>query len=95
MRVYFYNPNNDSGQHWGGDVQVSTATKGERFGEASLPFEQFASRLYIFHYDPLERGEPAEVGEEELARVIDRVHQSWGRDRLPAETSQAEPPQQG
>lgn len=95
MRVYFYNPNNDSGQHWGGDVQVSTATKGERFGEASLPFEQFASRLYIFHYDPLERGEPAEVGEEELARVIDRVHQSWGRDRLPAEAFQAEPPQEG
>lgn len=92
MRVYFYNPNNDSGQHWGGDVQVSTATKGERFGEASLPFEQFASRLYIFHYDPLERGEPAAVGEEELARVIDRVHQSWGRDRLPAEAFQAEPP---
>jgi len=92
MRVYFYNPNNDSGQHWGGDVQVSTATKGERFGEASLPFEQFASRLYIFHYDPLERGEPADVGEEELARVIDRVHQSWGRDRLPAELLQAGTP---
>ncbi|TGN37706.1 hypothetical protein E5Q11_17420, partial [Marinobacter confluentis] len=64
MRVYFYNPNNDSGQHWGGDVQVSTARKGERFGEASLPFEQFASRVYIFHFDPLERGEPAEVGAE-------------------------------
>ena len=92
MRVYFYNPNNDSGQHWGGDVQVSTATKGERFGEASLPFEQFASRLYIFHYDPLERGEPADVGKEELARVIDRVHQSWGRDRLPAELLQAGTP---
>lgn len=92
MRVYFYNPNNDSGQHWGGDVRVSTASKGERFGEASLPFEQFASRVYIFHYDPLERGEPAEVGEDELARVIDRVHQSWGRDRLPATGLQAEPP---
>lgn len=93
MRVYFYNPNNDSGQHWGGDVQVSTASKGERFGEASLPFEQFASRVYIFHFDPLERGEPVEVGDEELARVVDRVHQSWGRDRLPAESFQAEPPQ--
>jgi hypothetical protein len=93
MRVYFYNPNNDSGQHWGGDVQVSTANKGERFGEASLPFEQFASRVYIFHFDPLEKGEPADVGEEELARVIERVHQSWGRDRLPAESLQAEPPQ--
>jgi hypothetical protein len=85
MRVYFFNPNNDSGQHWGGDVEVSTAGKGERFGEASLPFEQFASRLYIFHFDPLERGEPANVGEDELQRVIDRVHSSWGSDRLPAD----------
>lgn len=92
MRVYFYNPNNDSGQHWGGDVEVSTASKGERFGEASLPFEQFASRVYIFHFDPLERREPADLAEDELARVVDRVHQSWGRDRLPAEALQAEPP---
>jgi hypothetical protein len=95
MRVYFFNPNNDSGQNWGDDVVVSTSRKGERFGEASLPFEQFASRLYIFHFDPLERGEPADVGEEELARVISRIHRSWGRDRLPAEALQAEPPQEG
>jgi len=95
MRVYFFNPNNDSGQNWGDEVVVSTAGKGERFGEASLPFEQFASRLYIFHFDPLERGEPAEVGEEELERVIGRVHRSWGRDRLPAEALQAEPPLEG
>lgn len=95
MRVYFFNPNNDSGQNWGDEVVVSTAGKGERFGEASLPFEQFASRLYIFHFDPLERGEPAEVGEDELERVIGRVHRSWGRDRLPAEALQAEPPQGG
>lgn len=95
MRVYFFNPNNDSGQNWGDDVVVSTARKGERFGEASLPFEQFASRLYIFHFDPLERGEPADVGEEELDRVISRVHRSWGRDRLPADALQAEPPQEG
>ncbi|MDX1459374.1 MAG: hypothetical protein R3276_17405, partial [Marinobacter sp.] len=92
MRVYFFNPNNDSGQNWGDEVVVSTAGKGERFGEASLPFEQFASRLYIFHFDPLERGEPAEVGEDELERVIGRVHRSWGRDRLPAEALQAESP---
>ncbi|MBS8240230.1 hypothetical protein DYI22_06895 [Marinobacter lipolyticus] len=93
MRVYFFNPNNDSGQNWGGDIVVSTARNGERFGEASLPFEQFASRLYIYHYDPLERGEPADVDQDELQRVIDRIHNSWGRDRVPANTSlQAEPP---
>lgn len=93
MRVYFFNPNNDSGQNWGDEVVVSTAGKGERFGEASLPFEQFASRLYIYHYDPLERGKPADVGEDELQRVIDRIYNSWGRDRVPANVSlQAEPP---
>lgn len=84
MRVYFYNPNNDSGQDWGDGVVVSTRDHGERFGEASLPFEQFASRLYIFHYDPLEPGESAKVPPEELDRVIGHIHRSWGKDRLPA-----------
>ncbi len=83
MRVYFYNPNNDSGQDWGDGVLVSTAGSSERFGEASLPFEEFASRLYIFHFDPLEPGDLASVTMKELQRVIDRVHQSWGADRLP------------
>ncbi|AMQ88613.1 hypothetical protein [Marinobacter sp. LQ44] len=92
MRVYFFNPNNDSGQNWGDGVQVSTSGFGERFGESSLPFEQFTSRLYIFHYDPLERGEPAEVNDDELGRVIDGVYRSWGADRVPADTLQAEPP---
>lgn len=84
MRVYFYNPNNDSGQDWGDNVVVSTAGKGERYGEASLPFVQFASRLYIFHFDPLERGELAQVTEDELQEVIGYLHRSWGKDRLPA-----------
>jgi hypothetical protein len=55
MRVYFFNPNNDSGQSWGNGVEVSTYGHGERNGEASLPFADFASRLYIFHADPLQR----------------------------------------
>ncbi|WP_280418714.1 hypothetical protein [Nocardia carnea] len=84
MRVYFYNPNNDSGQDWGDGVVVGTAGHGERFGEASLPFEQFASRLYIFHFDPLEPGELASVDRTELDRVVGYVHRSWGADRLPA-----------
>ncbi len=84
MRVYFFNPNNDSGQNWGDTVVVSTSGHGERFGEASLPIEQFASRLYIFHFDPLERGELATVTEQELQRVIGYVHRSWGANRVPA-----------
>ncbi|KPQ23703.1 hypothetical protein [Halomonas sp. HL-93] len=89
MRIYFYNPNNDSGQDWGGGVKVSTAGHGERFGEASLPFSQFVSRLYIYHYDPLERGELAMVTEDELNTVIRYLQQSWGAERLPAAELQA------
>lgn len=90
MRVYFFNPNNDSGQDWGDGIKVSTTGNGERFGEGSLPFEQFASRLYIFHYDPLERGELASITREELDRVIGHVHRSWGSDRLPSDGLQAD-----
>ncbi|MFC3452885.1 hypothetical protein [Amycolatopsis speibonae] len=88
-RVYFYNPNNDSGQDWGDGVVVSTAGNGERFGEASLPFDQFASRLYIFHTDPLEHGEPEKVPAEDITRIVDYIERSWGANRLPGGTLQA------
>lgn len=91
MRVYFYNPNNDSGQDWGDGVVVSTAGNGERFGEGSLPFDQFASRLYIFHVEPLERGEPERVPAEDVEQVIGYIERSWGADRLPAGALQAAP----
>ncbi|WP_410659277.1 hypothetical protein [Amycolatopsis sp. lyj-112] len=81
MRVYFYNPNNDSGQDWGDGVVVSTAGNGERFGEASLPFDQFASRLYIFHTDPLEHGEPEKVLPDDIARITGYIERSWGANR--------------
>lgn len=90
MRVYFFNPNNDSGQDWGDGTKVSTADQGERFGESSLPFEQFASRLYIYHYDPLERGELAKITQEELDRVTGYIQRSWGSDRLPPVGLQAD-----
>jgi len=89
VRVYFFNPNNDSGQNWGDGLVVSTANHGERFGEASLPCEEFVSRLYIFHYDPLEKGLTADVPEDELARVTERVHRTWGADRIPVDDFQA------
>ena len=91
MRVYFFNPNNDSGQDWGDGVVVGTAGNGERFGEGSLPFEQFASRLYIYHYDPFERGAPERVPAEDLRRVVGYIERSWGADRLPARSMQAAP----
>jgi hypothetical protein len=70
---------------------VGTAGNGERFGEGSLPFEQFASRLYIFHVDPIERGDPDRVPAQDLQRVVGYIERSWGADRLPAGRFQAAP----
>jgi hypothetical protein len=81
MRVYFYNPNNDSGQDWGAGVMVSTEGCGERFGEASLPMAEFVSRLYLFHYDPLERGDGAAVADAEVQRVVTMARATWAVDR--------------
>ncbi|MBB4684003.1 hypothetical protein [Amycolatopsis jiangsuensis] len=91
MRVYFFNPNNDSGQDWGDGVVVSTAGNGERYGESSLPFDQFTSRLYIFHVDPLEHGAPDKVPAEDIARITGFLERSWGADRVPAGGLQATP----
>jgi hypothetical protein len=81
MRVYFYNPNNDSGQDWGDGVVVSTEGKGERFGECSLPIADFAARLYLFHYDPLEVGRAERVPAEEVAEIEAAARRSWAADR--------------
>ncbi|MBN2702166.1 MAG: hypothetical protein ACPW60_01125 [Methylohalobius sp. ZOD2] len=83
MRVYFYNPNNDSGQDWGNGVVVSTHGHGERFGEASLPFAQLASRLYIFHDDPVEEAGSLPVPLEELEAAKAMALASWAAGRVP------------
>lgn len=77
MRVYFFNPNNDSGQDWGQGITCSTRGHGEFRGEASLPIAEFASRLYAFHYDTLELGDLSEVPDEEVARVMELGYTSW------------------
>ena len=82
MRVYFFNPNNDSGQDWGQGIVVSTQGNGERLGEASLPFAQFTSRLYIFHNDGLKTPSESLVDEGQIATIRDLAVQSWARDRV-------------
>ncbi|MCP1337130.1 hypothetical protein [Futiania mangrovi] len=82
MRVYFYNPNNDSGQDWGAGLVVSTQGMGERHGEASLPFPDFAARLYLFHYDPVLRTQSRkEPPPEAVAGVVDAIRSSWAAGR--------------
>jgi len=83
MRVYFYNPNNDSGQDWGKGVTVSTEGYGEQHGESSLPISEFTSRLYIFHYDVTDwQLHTTEVPPEEIQGVRALVEGSWAADRL-------------
>ena len=83
MRVYFYNPNNDSGQDWGGGVVVSTSGNGERNGEGSLEFGHFLSRVYLFHDDPL-RGRQTlkDVSDAAIDAVLQQATESWAADRL-------------
>ncbi|MCH8553422.1 MAG: hypothetical protein LAT62_15910 [Natronospirillum sp.] len=81
MRVYFFNPNNDSGQNWGQGIVTSTQGHGEFYGEASLPVAEFASRLYLFHYDPLEKGESSLIPTDELNRAMDLARNSWALER--------------
>jgi len=82
MRVYFFNPNNDSGQNWGQGIVTSTQGHGELYGEASLPVAEFASRLYVFHYDPLEKGEPGDIPADDVKQAMHLAQNSWALGRL-------------
>lgn len=81
-RVYFYNPNNDSGQNWGNGVTVSTHGRGEFYGESSLPVNEFASRLYLFHYDPLEVWDESAIPNDVVEAVTKLGRESWAKTRI-------------
>lgn len=83
MRVFFFNPNYDGGQDWGQGVTVSTDGNGERYGESSLPFEQFASRLYLFHYDACEEGRSHAVPAETVESVLAMAAATWAAGKGP------------
>lgn len=90
MRVYFYNPNNDSGQDWGNGVVVSTQGHGERHGESSLPFAQMISRLYIFHDDFVPSAQRSVIADDEIEEVKQLAYGSWAALRLPELECQAD-----
>ncbi|MCC5874294.1 MAG: hypothetical protein JJU22_17990 [Gammaproteobacteria bacterium] len=81
MRVYFNNPNNEGRQDWGSGVVTSVTGHGEIPGESSLTFEQFCSRLYLFHYDPLEQGEPDAVDAQVIADIAEAASSTWAAGR--------------
>jgi hypothetical protein len=77
MRLYFYNPNSDSGQDWGQGINCSTQGNGERQGEASLSFAEFASRLCVIHYDSRELFDILVVPERDVTRAPELGRTSW------------------
>lgn len=81
MRVYFFNPNNESRQDWGHGVVTSTDGHGEIPGESSLPFNQFASRLYVYHYNERELDDMAAMPDAELADITEMARNSWATDK--------------
>lgn len=78
MRLYFLNPNNEGRQQWQSDIRPTVSGHGERPGESSLPFYQFASRMYAFHYSPSDLNELSNVDDAEVAKVMDIAKNSWG-----------------
>ncbi|MFZ4450381.1 hypothetical protein [Salibacterium aidingense] len=78
-RVYFYNPNNDSSQNWGQGIEPSVRGHGEKEGESSLPFHEFVSRLYAFHYNPYEQGDAFAVEDEKVEEIERLARESWGQ----------------
>ena len=78
-RLYFLNPNNEGRQKWQSDIQPTVAGNGEVPGESSLPFYQFASRLYAFHYNPADADGADKVDSDEIQKVTEISKNSWGK----------------
>ncbi len=79
LRVYFFNPNNEGRQDWGHDVRPSIRGHGEKEGESSLPFHQFTTRLYAFHYNPYEEGDAYAVPNSDIEEIDAAARNTWGR----------------
>ncbi len=80
-RVYFFNPNRDKEQNWGQGVVTSIAHNNEWEGESSLLFEDFVSRLYVFHYNVNEEGDPESVPDVVVAGIRQAARTTWAAER--------------
>lgn len=79
-RAYFFNPNSQGKQNWGQGIEPNVAEQGEKHGESSLPFHEFVSRVYAFHYNQLRlRDREKDVPSEVVASVRKLAQESWGR----------------
>ncbi|MEX0995137.1 MAG: hypothetical protein WD599_06370, partial [Balneolaceae bacterium] len=78
VRVYLLNPNNEGRQRWQDKIRPTVSGHGERPGESSLPFHQFASRLYAFHFNRADVEKLDRVDDREVMKVVDLAKSSWG-----------------
>ena len=60
-------------------MKPSIHEHGEREGESSLPFEEFAARLYAFHYNPNEQRDESEIDTGDLEPIETAARESWGK----------------
>jgi hypothetical protein len=80
LRAYFYNPNNEGRQNWGQNIKPTVSQNGEVPGESSLPFHEFVSRVYAFHYNSNGmKDRIITVPAKEVKRVESLAVESWGR----------------
>lgn len=78
VRVFILNPNNEGRQRWQDNIRPTVAGNGERQGESSLPFHQFASRIYAFHFNQADLDDLKKVDDEEINNVTRMAKESWG-----------------
>jgi hypothetical protein len=77
VRVYFFNPNTEGRQRWAPAIAPTVRGFGELPGESSLPFVQFASRIYAFHFDAYQQGDAYAISRELLDAVSQLARESW------------------
>jgi len=77
-RIFMLNPNNEGRQRWQDDIKPTVTGNGERAGESSLPFYQFASRIYAFHFNPGDLGDLNIVDPADVEKVTEISKNSWG-----------------
>lgn len=82
VRAYFLNPNEEGRQDWGQNIVPTVHEHGERHGESSLPFEEFVSRTYAFHYNASALEDSQPVDDALVQRVVKLAQDSWGRDYI-------------
>ena len=80
-RAYFFNPNSEGKQNWGQDITPTVSGFGEKPGESSLPFGEFCSRVYAYHYNQLQVGDKTSQVPREAVEYTEKLaKESWGRN---------------